>query len=189
MSSLYDDLYEAWKREKTESEIQPLAKDFYDRIAEYTKKLKESQRMLDEKTLKARLLRRELDNLRRLSKELVETRLGKILQISVVGGKVVPSLLLAKREEHFFEMMIDASNQFMKTGKNTHEGREFETFEKIKKPQTILVRFVCEIPAIIGVDMKTYGPFRTEDVASLPAENAKALIQQSVALEIEIRKK
>ena len=77
----------------------------------------------------------------------------------------------------------------MKTGKNTHEGREFETFEKIKKPQTILVRFVCEIPAIVGVDMKTYGPFRTEDVASLPAENAKALIQQSVALEIEMRKK
>ncbi len=190
MSSLYDDLYESWKREKAERELQPLPKDFYDRIAEYTKRLKESQRMLDEKTLKARLLRRELENIRRLSKELVDTRLGKILQTSAAGGKVIPSVLLAKREEYFFETVIAASNQFMKIGKNTHEGKDLETSEdKMKKPQTILVRFVCEIPAIVGVDMKNYGPFKTEDVASLPAENAKALIQQNVALEIEMMKK
>jgi DNA replication factor GINS len=43
-----------------------------------------------------------------------------------------------------------------------------------------------EIPAIIGADMKTYGPFKTEDVASLPAENARILAKQNLAEKVEI---
>jgi len=49
----------------------------------------------------------------------------------------------------------------------------------------MVVRFVQEVPAIIGVDMKTYGPFKPEDIATLPAENAKILIKKGLAVEIE----
>jgi len=35
--------------------------------------------------------------------------------------------------------------------------------------------------------MKIYGPFKPEDVASIPKENAKALIKQGVAAEVETR--
>jgi len=34
--------------------------------------------------------------------------------------------------------------------------------------------------------MKTYGPFKVEDVASLPAENAKILIRQGLAEKVEV---
>jgi DNA replication initiation complex subunit (GINS family) len=33
--------------------------------------------------------------------------------------------------------------------------------------------------------MKTYGPFKVEDVASLPIENAKVLIKQGLAEKVE----
>jgi len=56
-----------------------------------------------------------------------------------------------------------------------------------EKPRTMILRFVKEIPAIIGADMKTYGPFRPEDIASLPIENAKILVKQDVAVEVEAR--
>lgn len=51
----------------------------------------------------------------------------------------------------------------------------------------MLVRFVQEIPAIIGSDMNTYGPYRAEDVATLPHENARILIKQGVAVEVEAK--
>jgi DNA replication initiation complex subunit (GINS family) len=34
--------------------------------------------------------------------------------------------------------------------------------------------------------MKTYGPFKTEDVASLPVENARILVKQNLAEKVEI---
>ena len=38
----------------------------------------------------------------------------------------------------------------------------------------------------MGVDMMTYGPFKAEDVASLPAPNAENLIRKGIAKEVEI---
>jgi DNA replication initiation complex subunit (GINS family) len=37
----------------------------------------------------------------------------------------------------------------------------------------------------MGVDMKTYGPFKAEDVASLPAQNADNLIRKGIAKLVE----
>jgi len=53
---------------------------------------------------------------------------------------------------------------------------------EVSKPsELILVRFVQDVPQIIGVDLKTHGPFKAQDIASLPKENAEALIKQSLA--------
>jgi DNA replication initiation complex subunit (GINS family) len=42
------------------------------------------------------------------------------------------------------------------------------------------------IPAVVGVDMKTYGPFLAEDVGSLPLENAKILVKRGLAEAVEV---
>jgi DNA replication factor GINS len=36
----------------------------------------------------------------------------------------------------------------------------------------------------IGVDMNKYGPFQQEDVASLPFENARSLIENKTVVEV-----
>jgi DNA replication factor GINS len=36
----------------------------------------------------------------------------------------------------------------------------------------------------IGVDMNKYGPFQVEDVASLPFENARSMIETGVAVQV-----
>ncbi len=48
----------------------------------------------------------------------------------------------------------------------------------------VLTRFVRDVPSIIGVDLKTHGPFHKEDVARLPRENAESLIRQGAATEV-----
>jgi DNA replication initiation complex subunit (GINS family) len=50
----------------------------------------------------------------------------------------------------------------------------------------VALRFIKNIPTIIGADMKTYGPFVPEDVASLPADNAKMLVKQGLAVMVEV---
>ncbi len=53
-----------------------------------------------------------------------------------------------------------------------------------KRKENLVVRFVKEVPSIIGVDLKTHGPFLKEDVAVLPYDNAENLIRQGAAVEI-----
>ena len=50
----------------------------------------------------------------------------------------------------------------------------------------VALRFIKNIPAIMGADMKSYGPFIVEDVASMPAENAKVLVKQGLAVPVEV---
>jgi len=59
--------------------------------------------------------------------------------------------------------------------------------QTIREPKKRVLRFLKEIPAIIGADMKTYGPFKPEDVASLPLENARILTKQGIAVEVEVK--
>ncbi len=53
-------------------------------------------------------------------------------------------------------------------------------------PKRVTVRFSKPIPAIMGADMKSYGPFAVEDVASLPELNAKILVKQGLAVAVEV---
>jgi DNA replication initiation complex subunit (GINS family) len=48
------------------------------------------------------------------------------------------------------------------------------------------IRFLKSIPAIMGADMKSYGPFIAEDVASLPPQNAQILVKQGLAVLVEV---
>ncbi len=48
----------------------------------------------------------------------------------------------------------------------------------------VLLRFLRTMETISGIDNTRYGPFEEEDVAVLPFENAKKLIDQGVAIEL-----
>jgi DNA replication factor GINS len=37
---------------------------------------------------------------------------------------------------------------------------------------------------MVGADMEKYGPFQAEDVATLPYDNAQALIAKKIAMKI-----
>ena len=48
-----------------------------------------------------------------------------------------------------------------------------------------LIRFLTEIPKFIGTDLNIYGPFEREDLANLPKDIAKTLIEKKRAEEIK----
>ncbi len=181
---MYNELYEAWKKEKDGAELQPLPKDFYARLADYVRKIREESRMLDEKTTRGRLLRHEAENVQRMVKELVLLRRGKVVRLASMG-EGVPVEGLTEQEEKLIKEVAPSFESFQGFGKEIVSGRVPQVTRE--KPKKLVLRFLKETPAIIGADMKTYGPFQPQDVASLPAENAKILTKQGVAVEVEVK--
>ena len=181
---MYNQLYEVWKQEVEYSQFVKLPSDFYSGVIEYVKKLKQESRMLDKKTVKANLLKKEMQNTKRMVKELIRARYRKILT-KIVTGEETPREVLTVEEEQFYWKISPLVESISKFTSETLYGHESNTNSDLKRKR-ITMRMVKEIPAIIGADMKTYGPFKAEDVASIPIENARVLAKQNLAENVEI---
>ncbi|MEM0357749.1 MAG: hypothetical protein QXL77_05175 [Candidatus Bathyarchaeia archaeon] len=183
---MYEILLELWKNESESDELVKLPPDFYSQVAEYVKRLKEEERMIDRKTLRADLLRAEMRNVRRIVSLLAKIRYRKIVRL-VVKGKI-PLDMLAVDERNIFTNNVSFSfaGAFLNLIRNVLMGIQVES--GIDKAQKMaVVRFLRDIPAIIGADMKAYGPFKCEDVASLPIENVKILARQKLVERVEVK--
>lgn len=179
---MYEMLHEAWRNERENSEVQKLTNDFYATLTDYVKRIREESRMLDEKTVKGRLLEREYRNARKMIEELVQLRYRKVLK-KAGAGKTVPKEFLTAEEARLHEGILpltEAYQAFLEDALRGHISH-MENMERLKKT---LVRFLHETPAIVGSDMQTYGPFKSEDITTLPVENARALIKQRIAVEV-----
>jgi DNA replication factor GINS len=62
-----------------------------------------------------------------------------------------------------------------------------EAISKKVRSERIVVKFVKPMEKFIGVDMDGYGPFRQEDIAVIPFENARSLIENNHAIEVQTR--
>ena len=80
-------------------------------------------------------------------------------------------------------------NQIKNFTRKTLKGQSLNTKESKRKEKSkiLVVRFLNELPAIVGSNMKIYGPFKIEDVVSLPTENAESLIKRGVAVTVELQ--
>ena len=183
--NVYDELYKAWEKEKENVEIQKLPRNFYAKLADYLKKIREESRMLDEKTTKAKLMKREFENVKNMADELFQLRRDKVRK-KALDRETVPREVLTEEEEKFYGEILPLAETYQAFLKDVLHGR-LSRIEKEEKQKKMLVRFVQEIPAIVGSDMKTYGPFKPEDIATLPSENARVLVKQGVAVEVETK--
>jgi DNA replication factor GINS len=181
---MYDELYRIWKRELENIELESLPSDFYPRIADYVRKLKEEGRMLDKRTVKASLLKNEMRNVKRMLHELIQIRYRKLIKKASEGQKLPPDFLTIE-EEKIHAGILPLAEAYQNFAKNILQGHIPKVQCELKHKRVIL-RFLRDIPAIIGADMEMYGPFKAEDVASLPVENAEILVKQGSAEKVEV---
>ncbi len=181
---MYNELYVAWRCEMESATLGSLSSDFYVRIADYLRRIKEENRMLDKKTVKVSLLEREMQNVKCMLRELIALRYRKLLKI-INENQKVPSDLLTVEESKMFEGFLSFAEAHQRFVEGLLLG-QVSAASTAKAHKRVALRFVKEFPAVIGADMKTYGPFAAEDVASVPAENARILIKQGVAALVEV---
>jgi len=182
-----DELYRIWKTEKSEKTLQRLPSSFYSEVGKLLSDSKVASSATDQDRTQAAIAKKEFEILQRLSRELAETRMKKIVD-AAISRQDIATELLTQEEAEFAKRITSHTwdhyrfiNEFAQAGavsENTAPSKPAE--ERLE-----VVRFLSDFPAIIGVDLKTYGPFKAEDIATLPAENASALVCQGVVKQVQ----
>jgi DNA replication initiation complex subunit (GINS family) len=182
---MYDTLFQAWIKEREETELQKLPKDFYQEATEYINRIRQESRMLDRHSTKAKLISDEMSRAAKLLEELAKLRLQKLTRTAMTTN-FSNSKALTSEEERIFTQLTPSLEAFHTLLKGALRGKRQKLEKKAKQSKRKTVRFLKEVPAIVGVDLKIYGPFSPEDVGSLPVENAQVLVKRGVAAEVEI---
>ena len=193
---MYNELFSAWQREIDDPTLGGLPLDFYTKISQYLKNIKEEDKILDKKSVKTSLLEHESVNVERMLKELLGSRYRKIIK-TVTKTQKLPTELLTAEEARMCETFADFTKSYHKfTDDLMHCQLNVESIKVVVKTETYAaapqphkrstIRFLKNIPAIMGADMKSYGPFIAEDVASLPPQNAQLLVKQGLAVLVEV---
>ncbi|MGD2201241.1 MAG: hypothetical protein PVJ38_06405 [Candidatus Bathyarchaeota archaeon] len=183
----YKILLEAWRKERRFDDLQPIPDGFFGEMTGYLSDLRGETRMIDKNSLKGRITVKEKENAERLLRELSGMRLRKIVEAELDRVAIAGSSL-TQIERHFLNDLRSLFSRYDSRLKDILMGREPQV--DAKPPQRTglkVVRFLQAVPAIMGIDMKTYGPFKPEDVVSLPVENAENLIRRGIAKEVEIQ--
>lgn len=189
---MYDELYSAWRREVDEASLGKLPPDFYVRIAEYLRHINEENVPQEKKSVKMSLLDREARNVALMLEELLAARYKKLLE-TVSQNQTLPAELLTVDEAKMCESFVSFASAYQKFTRDLLQGQISQAPTQAiarAQPETVrrrvALRFTKSIPAIIGADMKSYGPFMVEDVASLPLENAEVLVKQGLAVQVAV---
>jgi DNA replication factor GINS len=116
--------------------------------------------------------------------ELLKRRYKKFLD-KALAKETVPKESLAEEEKKLYEEVLPLAEAYRIFSKDILCGH-LSNIKKDEKQKLMVLRFVQEIPALIGSDMITYGPFEPEDIATLPTENARVLIKEGVAIVVDL---
>jgi DNA replication factor GINS len=170
-------LYSILLREVENESVQELDPKFYNNIAEFLGNLKNQDYDGVESKVKESLVK--------MVSELTSLLLKFRIEKATNSEELDYSNLLD--EERFILDSQDEMRQRKDTILSaTLNGRLklLETVASNHRSRSIVVRFLRPIDQIVGTDLQTYGPFEAEDVATLPFENARALINKKVAVKI-----
>jgi len=181
-----DDLYRIWKTEKNEKTLQRLPTSFYSEVSKILCDSKAAVNARGQDRTHAAVSKKEFMILQRLGKEIAETRMRKIVE-AVMSRQDRLTETLPKEEAEFAKQVAIHVGDYYRLIDELAERSVITEEKDLTEPFEVrleVVRFLSDFPAIIGVDLKTYGPFKAEDVATLPAENASVLINQGVVKQV-----
>ncbi len=182
-------ILELLKKETQIPKIQAISPDIYRKIAQIIRDL--SIQKYEDLELD---VHHELIKLLTLStKSLFELRIRKLLESSNGQHLSYPSLLssddyskLTDEEKFIFEEERKVSQRKELIIQSLIGGNvnNLDTISRIIRSKMIIIRFLESTDQFMGVDMAKYGPFIKEDIAILPFENARSLIERKIAIEI-----
>jgi DNA replication factor GINS len=164
-------------RETENDSVQEINPDFYRNLSDFIGDLKKQEFDGVESKIKEVIINTATE----LTSLLISIRLNKISKLNNIDFKNVldeEKFILDAEEEQRerTEMILSATIN----GKS----KFLESISQNHKTKTVVIRFLQEVDEIIGADLEKYGPFKTEDIATIPYENAQALISKNIATKV-----
>ena len=164
-------------RETENDSILEINPNFYRNLANFIGNLKKQEFDGIENKIKNTMI----EMVTELTSLLIQIRLDKIsktsdLEISYLLDEEKFILDSQEDQRERTEMILSATIN----GKS----KFLESLAQNHKTKKIVIRFLNEVDEIVGADLEKYGPFKTEDIATIPYENAQALISKNVATKV-----
>lgn len=183
-----DFILELLKKEMQIPKIQGMSPDIYMKIAQIIKELSTQKYEHLELDVHNELIRLLILS----TKSLIELRTRKLLEN--YNGKPLPYSSLSTDE---YSNLTDEEKYIFEEERKVSQRKDLiiqsliagnvnnlDSISKIIRSKMTIIRFLESTDQFMGVDMAKYGPFIKEDVAILPFENARSLIERKVAVEI-----
>ncbi len=170
-------LYSILLRETENDSVQEINQDLYILISNFVGKLKSEGYDGIEAKVKDALV----NMITELTTLLLKIRLEKSLKPDIIDYSNLLNeekfILDAEEEKHerleiILSSTLNGKSKFLDSISTKH------------KTKSTVVRFLKETEQMVGADLAKYGPFKAEDVATIPYENAQALISKQIATKI-----
>ncbi len=188
----YEALYEMLRQEKFRPEVQGLDVRFYAQVVKYfteKKAILSSQENKQSIFASASIVktRKQIENLQKILKDLYERRENKVLQLALLSSRTQSPMAdvdaLLKEEKELYTQLVALFDAYRlgilgKLLSCEMPSVAVEGLTKSSSGEVSLVRFVHPVPAFQGLDLSVYGPFEKEEVASLPVELVKVLVDR-----------
>lgn len=192
MSDLgYEDIKTAWENETENDSLQDLGDLRLSKMIAYLSKVRISLASTDaEKRVQADILTQEALNLEFMIEDLLVLRSQKILKAVISGHRPRGDMTLAEEELYNrAQRALDGHSEFVKDSlagakpkKKTRKSKGEPTPDTV---EFVTVRFLRPISdAFLGLDERTYGPFKKEDIAMIPAANARTWLRDGTVVRI-----
>ncbi|MGY5862477.1 MAG: hypothetical protein RTU09_08925 [Candidatus Thorarchaeota archaeon] len=197
----YADIESAWEQETANESLQGLEDLKLSRMVSYLSKVRVSlAKTKAEDQLQADILAQEASNVEFMLNDLLLLRQDKILKAALSQSRPIGTMTLA--EEEFYNRLlrgVEGHQEFVKSAltgtppspaKRSTRKKRKKSADKSDAPTEedtdyILVRFLRPIKdAFMGMDEATYGPFKKEDIATIPTENARAWLRDGTVIRI-----
>ena len=164
-------------RETESDSILEIDPNFYRNLSDFIGNLKKQEFNGIESKIKDALI----DMATELASLLIHIRLEKIsdstdLEIGNLLDEEKFILDSQEEQKERTEMILSATIN----GKS----KFLESLSQNHKTKKVVIRFLNEVDEIVGADLEKYGPFKTEDIATIPYENAQALIAKNIATKV-----
>jgi DNA replication factor GINS len=175
------DVYKMLRREIETPALQAIELDTFQKIAEALGSLKGQ----GYEGMEAKVRDKMVEMLATSSRLLIEARQAKIC-----SGEEPPLdySKLTDEEKYILDGKRESNIRVDKVISAIVKGRPkvLESISARIRSKQIVVRFLKPIDAFVGIDMNKYGPYQQEDVASLPFENARSIIDGGGAIEVSV---
>ncbi len=170
-------LYIILLRETENDTVQEISSDLYTSISDVVGQLKSEGYDGVEAKVKAALVNMITD----MTSLLLKFRLAKVIE----SNRADYTNLLD--EEKFIldaNVEMDERREMILSSILNGKSKLLESIAKNHKTKSTVVRFLKEMDQMVGSDLEKYGPFKAEDVATIPFENAQALIAKKLAAKV-----
>ena len=159
----------------------PLPNDFYSGLSNYSHKLKRSASS-GASEVSVRLTATQAKMIESMVSQLLKLRTRKAMRDNALLQLLPEERYVCSAEQKFqrrFQTMVEA----VAGGQPSFV--EFAHLSESRRSMT--VRFIRHVNELVGLDMRRYGPFETDDVASIPAASADILVSGGDAVEVYTR--